>query len=157
MKSVALTAALVVLAATGAAQSAPTPSAGRAPLPLKRAPTPTTAAITSTDLMSRIYAYADDSMLGRAAGTESNLKATAMIAAELKRLGLQPAGDNGTYFQEVMLVQRVADEKAVLTLGATPLKKGEGYLARDQGGPMRSIDDALKDILDDWERKTKNG
>ena len=140
MKSVALTAALVVLAATGAAQSAPTPSAGRAPLPLKRAPTPTTAAITSTDLMSRIYAYADDSMLGRAAGTESNLKATAMIAAELKRLGLQPAGDNGTYFQEVMLVQRVADEKAVLTLGTTPLKKGDDYLARDQGGPMRSID-----------------
>ncbi len=129
-----------VFAALLVAQSAPPPASGQAPLPLKRAPTPTTAAITSADLMSRIYQYADDSMLGRSAGSESNLKATAMIAAELKRLGLQPAGDNGTYFQEVMLIQRVADEKSVLTLGTTPLKKGEDYLARDQGGAMRSID-----------------
>ena len=140
MKSLVITAVLAALATPAAGQSAPTPQPGKEPLPLKRAPTPTTPAITAADLMSRVYQYADDSMLGRAAGSESNLKATAMIAAELKRLGLQPAGDKGTYFQEVMLVQRVADENAVLSLGTTPLKKGEDYLARDQGGAMRSID-----------------
>jgi hypothetical protein len=140
VKSLVFAASFIALCACAAAQSAPTPGPGQAPLPLKRAATPTTAAITATDLMSRIYPYADDSMLGRAAGSESNLRATAFIAAEARRLGLEPAGDNGTYFQEVMLIQRVADERSVLTLGAAPLKKGEDYLARDQGGTMRSID-----------------
>ena len=142
MKSLVFVASFVALGCSAVAQSAPapTPAAGQAPLPLKRAATPTTAAITANDLMSRLYPYADDSMMGRAAGSEWNLKATAFIAAEVKRLGLDPAGDNGSYFQEVMLVQRVYDANAVLTLGTTQLKKGEDYLARDQGGPMRSID-----------------
>jgi hypothetical protein len=40
-------------------------------------------------------------MMGREAGTIGNYKATAYIAAEVKRLGLEPAGDNGTYFQNI--------------------------------------------------------
>jgi hypothetical protein len=114
-------------------------SSGQTPLPLKRAPTPTTAAITSADLMSRIYQYADDSMLGRSAGSESNLKATAMIAAELKRLGLEPAGDKGTYFQEVMLIQRVPDDKSVLTLNDGAQER-RGLSRARSGSAMRSID-----------------
>jgi hypothetical protein len=61
----------------------------------------TGAAITPADLKSRLYLYADDSMMGREAGTIGNYKATAYIAAEAKRLGLEPAGDNGTYFQNI--------------------------------------------------------
>jgi hypothetical protein len=40
-------------------------------------------------------------MQGREAGTIGNYKATAYIAAELARIGLEPAGDNGTYFQDI--------------------------------------------------------
>jgi hypothetical protein len=61
----------------------------------------TGAEITPADLKSRLYLYADDSMMGREAGTIGNYKATAYIAAEVKRLGLEPAGDNGTYFQDI--------------------------------------------------------
>lgn len=61
----------------------------------------TEAAITANDLRTRLYQYADDSMMGREAGTYGNVKATDYVAAEFKRLGLLPAGENGGYFQEV--------------------------------------------------------
>ena len=62
-----------------------------ATLPFKHAPARTQAAITPADLMTRLYLYSDDSMMGRLAGSEYNLKATAYIAAEARRMGLQPA------------------------------------------------------------------
>ena len=50
---------------------------------------------------TRLYIFADDSMMGRQVGREGNMKGTAYIARELKRLGLQPGGDKGTYFQNL--------------------------------------------------------
>lgn len=64
-------------------------------------PKGTSAAISAGDLRSRLYRYADDSMMGREAGTVGNTKATDYLAAEARRLGLEPAGDSGTYFQEM--------------------------------------------------------
>ena len=65
------------------------------------APRPTVPAITANDLRTRLYQIADDSMLGRRIGELGNIKVTTYIAAEFKRLGLKPAGDNGTFFQEL--------------------------------------------------------
>ena len=48
--------------------AAPAPTASK-PLPLKHAPEPTTAAIKPADLMTRLYIFADDSMMGREVGT----------------------------------------------------------------------------------------
>ena len=62
-------------------------------LPLKFEGPPTTGEITPLDLMTRLYKFADDSMMGRLAGTPWNDKGTDYIAAEVKRLGLKPAGD----------------------------------------------------------------
>src|SRR5947209_1171001 len=73
------------------------------PLPLKFTGPPTTGAIRPLDLMTRLYKFADDSMMGREAGTPWNEKGTDYIASEVKRLGLQPAGDNGTYFQNPLV------------------------------------------------------
>jgi hypothetical protein len=56
--------------------------------------------ITAADLRTRLYAYADDSMMGRETGTVGNMMATRYIESEVRRLGLEPAGENGTYFQE---------------------------------------------------------
>ena len=39
------------------------------PLPLQHVPQPTTAAISAADLMTRLYIFADDSMMGRWAGS----------------------------------------------------------------------------------------
>jgi hypothetical protein len=67
--------------------------------PLKWAPRPTEGAITANDLRTRLYGFADDSMLGRRIGEPGNYKGTSYIASEFKRLGLKPAGDSGTFFQ----------------------------------------------------------
>ena len=64
-------------------------------------PRATTSAITANDLRSRLYPFADDSMQGRLIGSAGNFKGTAYVAREFQRLGLKPAGDNGTYFQEL--------------------------------------------------------
>jgi len=67
--------------------------------PPRLSPAPTTSAISERDLKIRLYQFADDSMHGRQVGRVGNMKGTAYIAAELARLGLKPAGDNGTFFQ----------------------------------------------------------
>ncbi len=65
------------------------------------APRPTGPAITANDLRTRLYQIADDSMMGRPIGELGNYKATEYVAREFKRLGLKPAGENGSYFQEL--------------------------------------------------------
>ena len=67
--------------------------------PATWAPRPTGPAITANDLRTRLYQFADDSMQGRRVGEPGNFKGTAYIAREFKRLGLEPAGEDGTYFQ----------------------------------------------------------
>ena len=98
------------VASTGVAQTRPTttarkPAATRTVWPDEGprtwAPRPTSPAITANDLRTRLYQIADDSMMGRRIGELGNYKATDYIAREFRRLGLKPAGDNGTYFQEL--------------------------------------------------------
>jgi hypothetical protein len=89
---------------------------------------PTEAAITANDLRSRLYQYAHDSMMGRDVGTLGNVKATDYIAAEFKRLGLVPAGENGTYFQEVPYGRLHFDStKVTLVVAGTPLLPGTDW------------------------------
>jgi hypothetical protein len=98
-------------------------------LPLKRPPQRTTSAITTGDLMSRLYVFADDSMMGREAGTAGNVKGTDYIAAEVKRMGLAPAGDAGTYFQTIPLKTRTVDSASTLVVAGTPFKFGSEWAA----------------------------
>ena len=51
--------------------------------------TPTSAAITPADLMSRLYVFADDSMLGRESTTLGNVMAKDYIAREMASMGLR--------------------------------------------------------------------
>ena len=97
-------------------------------LPLKHAPSPTGPAITAADLMTRLYIFADDSMLGREAGTSGNVKGTDYIAAEAKRLGLIPAGDSGTYFQTIPLKTRTLDTTSMVVVAGSLLKIFADYL-----------------------------
>ena len=107
------------LEAQTATASCPAPSG---PLPLRFSGPPTTAAITACDLMTRLYKFADDSMGGRRIGTSDHERATAYLAAEAKRLGLEPAGEQGTYFQNLPLISRALDTTGTITVGATTLR-----------------------------------
>lgn len=116
--------------------------ANGAALPLKLAPRPTAAPITAGDLMTRLYIFADDSMMGREAGTVGNMKGNAYIERELRRLGLRPAGENGTYFQTVPYVRRSVDQAATLTVGGETLRFGTDFVPAPGAGTPRSIDGA---------------
>ena len=87
------------------------------------APRPTTSEITANDLRTRLYAFADDSMAGRRIGEPMNYKGTAYIASEFKRFGLKPAGDNGTYFQNLTYGPIGYDSTTIkMAVGGTALK-----------------------------------
>src|SRR6476469_2312000 len=115
----------VVLVALPAALAAQQPTA----LPLKHAAKPTTAAISAADLMTRLYIFADDTMQGRETGTVGHLTSTAYIAGELKRLGLQPAGDEGSYFQDVPMIRRAFDPASTITVDGKTLRGGTDFIA----------------------------
>ena len=133
---------VVRFATLGALLAAAQPALAQAALPLKHAAAPTKTAITPADLMTRLYLYADDSMMGRAAGTEYNLKATAYVAAEARRMGLQPAGDSGGYFQNVPLVKREFDAGSSLTVDGATLRAWDDYIARDPRRATKAFDGA---------------
>ena len=99
-------------------------------LPLKYAGKPTTPAISPADLMTRLYIYADDSLMGRQVGTEYNLKATAYIEREVRRMGLVPAGEAGGYFQNIPLYVNYIDSAAsALEVGGESLVSHKDFFA----------------------------
>lgn len=114
-------AALLVASAAAAQSKTPAPvwpDEG----PYKWAPRPTEPAITANDLRTRLYQFADDSMEGRRIGERGNYKGTAYIAREFQRLGLKPAGDDGTFFQNMPYgPARLDSIKAKLIAQGAPL------------------------------------
>jgi peptidase M28-like protein len=99
------------------------------------------AAISATDLRTRLEIFADDSMMGRAAGTPWNDKGTDYIAQELKRLGLRPAGENGTFFQSAMS-RRTLQSGASMSVDGQAFAAWRDFLPRDAhdlGGEQRDL------------------
>ncbi len=155
--------ALVAAAALGAL--APAAARAQAPadfvplpattLPLKHAPRPTTADITAADLMTRLYIFADDSMMGREAGTKGNEKGTDYIAAEVKRLGLKPAGEDG-YFQTLPFKTRTIDPSSAITAAGsgTRLTYGRDWatLGRAPGASFHDLPVVYGGVLGDSAR-----
>ena len=88
----------------------------------------TSPAITAKDLSTRLYIFADDSMMGRQFGTEGNLKSTQYIANELARLGIQPGGAKGSYFQDVPAYKVSIAPGAQVILDGAPLAFGTDYI-----------------------------
>ncbi|MEO5798237.1 MAG: M28 family peptidase [Gemmatimonadales bacterium] len=116
-----------------AALAAGSASAQTKPLPIKYSGPPTVAAITAGDLMTRLYIYADDSLMGRRVGTDYNLKATAYIESQVRKMGLKPAGDDG-YFQSIGMVSRSLDStSSTLTVDGKAYKAGVDFLGNTNG------------------------
>ena len=103
---------------------------------------PTTAAITPRDLQIRLYQFADDSMQGRQIGRIGNMKGTDYIAHEVKRLGLEPAGDDGTYFQVLPYHLKRFTSHSRLSANGNPLKWGGEWIAIPGARTPRAIANA---------------
>ena len=112
----------------GCATAAPIATGPMGELPRTHRATPTTAAITPADLMSRLYPFADDSMMGRESGTRGNVMATDYVAREMARMGLRPGGENGGWFQTVPILVATMDTTRTLNVEGTALSYGKDWL-----------------------------
>ena len=102
----------------------------------------THSAISAEDLRTRLFLIADDSMMGRQPGEAGNYKAAEYVAGEFKRLGLEPAGENGTYFQTVPFVLMAPDPASALTVGGTRFTLGTDLLGTGAPTTTRTLDNA---------------
>jgi Zn-dependent M28 family amino/carboxypeptidase len=62
------------------------------------------AAVDSNSLRAHLEFLADDALEGRRPGTRGAELAAKYIAAQFRRLGLEPAGDKGTYYHKVPII-----------------------------------------------------
>jgi Zn-dependent M28 family amino/carboxypeptidase len=85
-------------------------------------------AISAERIKNDVRSLSSDAFLGRGPGEAGEAKATAYLSESLKHSGLQPAGENGTWLQNVPLVRLDRQPGATLTLSiagtAVPLQLG---------------------------------
>ena len=72
--------------------------------------------IQEAPLKAHLQALSADDMGGRAPSTPGGQKAADYLATQLKTLGVEPGGDNGSYFQEVPIVESVVDRSFTLSV-----------------------------------------
>ena len=142
---------LLPLAALLAGCAVTTTTGGTGELPRAHEARPTEGAITPADLMTRLYIIADDSMLGRESGTRGNVMATNYVASEMARMGLEPAGENGSFFQTVPVMIATLQSVRPFTLDGASLASGTDVLpfyaglggsALPRGSATRPLDGA---------------
>ena len=116
-----------------------------------RAGVPTAAPMTPAALRTRLEAYTADSMRGRLTGTPEHRTALDYIVRELTAMGLEPAGENGTFLQRVPLATRSLDTtRSTITVAGEALRPFADYLPRDNGGRPRSLDGAAVVYAGRW-------
>jgi hypothetical protein len=99
-------------------------------------------AITPADLRSRLFIIAHDSMMGREPGGGGDYRTAEYVASEFQRLGLRPAGENGTYYQTVPFVRVEADPQSHIVVDRTTLTFGRDLLLMPPATKTLTIDNA---------------
>ena len=97
-------------------------SFGAARLFAQSSPPPALSAIREDDLKRDLYAMADSHFNGRSAGTLDELKAAAWAAEKYRSIGLEPAGDDGTYFQFFTLWRNELSARSSIAIDGVPLQ-----------------------------------
>jgi hypothetical protein len=93
--------------------------------------------ITTSDMADRIGIISDDSMMGRDTPSPGLERAAAYVIGEFRRLGLRPAGENGTYVQRFGVTRWTLDtagSRLRLRAGAAGRVADFGRGARFAGG-----------------------
>lgn len=105
------------------------------------------AGISETSVRSHMEFLASDAMNGRASGSRDEWIAATYVAARLRRIGLEPLGDQGGYVQTIEVERPELGSPPVLTIGdrrfmhaqeltvvSMPTPKISGALSRHQKG-----------------------
>jgi Zn-dependent M28 family amino/carboxypeptidase len=87
------------------------------------------AAVRADVIRGHLEFLADDALEGRAPGTRGGLLAQKYIASQFRRLGLEPAGDGGSYFHRVPIISLTPRPTlAVAAPAAQPLVWKDDYV-----------------------------
>ncbi|MFT5049571.1 MAG: hypothetical protein ACI8QZ_000964, partial [Chlamydiales bacterium] len=87
--------------------------------------------LTRVELEHHVRYLASDELRGREAGTPDAVRAARYLARVLERAGLEPAGTNGSFLQEVPLVRVVHEREPTLTLETWAGTRIEGRFGID--------------------------
>ncbi|MFO7260657.1 MAG: M20/M25/M40 family metallo-hydrolase [bacterium] len=128
----ALIALLAALGPVGARETAGAAASSALQGEASGAPVSCPAPPAGSDIASVVRYLASDELEGRLAGSAGERCAGDYLAAAFQRLGLEPAGENGTYFQEVPLASAMNPH--------APQGTGRNVIARLEGR-----DPALRD------------
>jgi hypothetical protein len=103
-------------------------------------PSAPSTAISIGDLQRRLSIIADDSMMGRETGSAGDYETATYIASEFARLGLEPAGEHGTYFQSVPFWRAAIDPRTRIVTSAGALAAPNDLLLGAAGAAPRTLD-----------------
>ncbi len=73
--------------------------------------------ISAADIGHRIEQLASDEFEGREPGTKGGQLASQYVADEMKAAGIEPAGNNGTYFQPITLTRTTVVDGSFMKIG----------------------------------------
>lgn len=85
-----------------------------------------TGGIHEVSVRAHMEFLASDAMNGRASGSRDELIAVTYVASHLRRLGLEPMGDNGGYVQTIAMERPELSGPPALTLAGREFTHGEG-------------------------------
>jgi Zn-dependent M28 family amino/carboxypeptidase len=77
-------------------------------------------AVDSNALRAHLEFLSSDLLEGRAPGTRGGELAAEYVAAQFRRLGLEPAGDSGTYFHRVPIIALTPNPSLAVSIAGSP-------------------------------------
>ncbi len=84
--------------------------------------------IKKEDLKRDVFALADDKFLGREAGTIDEFRGAVWFVEEMRKAGMEPAGENGTFYQFFDLYLRRITPNTWLKIGDKKLKLWKDFI-----------------------------
>ncbi len=121
---------LLLGSAAAVAQTAPTTPVPVAPVPAATRNAEINAELPAAQaaMKAHVMFLASDAMRGRDAGSPEFAIAANYVASQFYAAGLRPAGDDGSYLQNVPLITVAAADQGSVTLDGRALTFGEDYL-----------------------------
>ncbi len=113
---------LLAAGACGGASPAPPPAGSASTGPAE-------AEITATAIATHVKYLSHDLLEGRAPATRGGDLATEYLATQLALAGFSPAGDGGSWFQQVPIVESVVDRGFTLSVPGRTYRYGDDVVA----------------------------
>ncbi|MCJ8165835.1 M28 family peptidase [Pontibacter sp. E15-1] len=80
------------------------------------------ASISQEELRKDLFELSSDAMRGKRAGTVDELRAAAWVAEQARNAGLEPAGEDGTYFQFFPISRMRVADNSTISINQKPAK-----------------------------------